>query len=163
MALFAAAQFGLISQEQARRANLSSQDIAARLRRGVWARTLHWGVFRVLGYGVLASPLKRAVVAAQLALAPGAFACRDTAARLWQLDGLPPWDGRTVDMALRWRPPSARPRAVSPAVRIHALRVSESDIVCRAPIRLTRVGRTLRDMSACSGTGTRTRLCGSAV
>ncbi|GAA1772793.1 hypothetical protein [Streptomonospora arabica] len=163
VALFAAAQFGLISRAQARRAGLSPDDVAVRLRRGMWARTLHWGVFRVLGFGTLASPLKRAVVAAQLALAPGAFACRDTAARLWRLDGLPPWDGHTVDMGVRSRSAAVGVRAVSPAVRIHRLRVSEGDVVRRAPIRLTGVGRTLRDMSTCSGKRTRTRLCGSAV
>ncbi|MUL39788.1 type IV toxin-antitoxin system AbiEi family antitoxin domain-containing protein [Streptomonospora sp. PA3] len=164
VALFAAAQFGLISRAQALRSGLSADDIAERLRSGVWVRTLHWGVFRVLGYGTLASSLKRAVVAAQLTLAPGAFACRDTAARLWRLDGLPPWDGRTVDMGVRWRPgPVVGTRAVSPTVRVHSLRVSEGDIVRRAPIRLTCVGRTLRDLSVCSGTGTRRRLYGSAV
>ncbi|MDT0304844.1 hypothetical protein [Streptomonospora wellingtoniae] len=161
VALFAAAQFGLISRAQARRAGLSADDVAARLRRGMWTRTLHWGVYRVKGFGALASPLKRAVVAAQLALAPGAFACRDTAARLWRLDGLPPWDGCTVDMGVRSQ--SAANGAVSPAVRIHRLRVSEADVVRRAPIRLTGVARTLRDMSTCSGKRTRTRLCGAAV
>ena len=163
VALFAAAQFGLISQAQARRAGFNAEDIAGRLRSGVWRRTLHRGVFRVLGYGTLASPLKRAVVAAQLALAPGAFACRDTAARLWRLDGLPPWDGRTVDMGVRWRPGLEVCRSASPSVRIHALRIAEGDVVRRAPIRLTGVGRTLRDMAACSGKSTHTRLHGSAV
>ncbi|GAB3462427.1 hypothetical protein GCM10027570_48810 [Streptomonospora sediminis] len=137
-----------------------------RLRRGLWVRTLHWGVFRVLGYGTLASPLKRAVVAAQLALAPGAFACRETAARLWRLDGLPPWDGCTVHMGLRWRPggPGGRGAgAVSPAVRVHSLRIGEGEVVRHAPIRLTEVGRTLRDMSECSGKNTHTRLRGAAV
>ncbi|GAA4914593.1 type IV toxin-antitoxin system AbiEi family antitoxin domain-containing protein [Streptomonospora salina] len=167
--LFAAAQFGLVSREQARRAGLSFADISARLRRGAWARTLHRGVFRVLDYGTLASPLKQAVVAAQLALPTGAFACRATAARLWRLDGLAPWDGHTVDMAVPGRrtsappPPSTPSRAVPPAVRIHALRVCDSDIAVRAPIRLTGVGRTLRDMAACSPARTRTRLRGSAV
>ncbi|QBI52539.1 type IV toxin-antitoxin system AbiEi family antitoxin domain-containing protein [Streptomonospora litoralis] len=163
VALFAAAQFGLISRAQARRAGLSPEDVAVRLRRGVWTRTRHWGVFRVLGYGTLASPLKRAVVAAQLALAPGAFACRDTAARLWQLEGLPEWDGHTVDMGLRWRPGPTGFRSVAPTVRVHSLRIAEDDVVRRAPIRMTGLSRTLRDMSTCSGPSTSMRLCGSAV
>ncbi|NYI97836.1 hypothetical protein HNR12_004113 [Streptomonospora nanhaiensis] len=167
VALFAAGQFGLVSAAQARRAGLGVGDVAVRLRRGMWARTLHWGVYRVAGYGALGSPLKRAVMAAQLALAPGAFACRDTAARLWGLDGLPPWDGRTVDIALRGRPRSRGGRSglrgVAPGVRIHRLRVADSDVVRRAPLWLTGVGRTLRDMAGCSGPGTSSRLCGSAL
>ncbi|MDA8372491.1 MAG: hypothetical protein M0026_21825 [Nocardiopsaceae bacterium] len=158
VALFTAAQFGLISIVQAYRSGLSPGDVAERLHRGVWMRTPHRNVYRVRGGAHGASPLNRAVMAARLALAPGAFACHETAARLWRLEGLPPWDGRTVHMGV-----SSRGGALPAGVRAHAVHVADTDLVWRAPFLLTGVVRTLHDMAGSVEPRTFSRLLDSAV
>ncbi|RNL86918.1 type IV toxin-antitoxin system AbiEi family antitoxin domain-containing protein [Halostreptopolyspora alba] len=138
----AAAQYGVLSKAQARGCGMAEPDIRRQLRRGAWVRA-HQGVFRVRE---LQGPTERgrllsAVMAAQLALGPAGFACAETAARLWGMQGLPAWDG-TVHMAV---PTQSTPYRI-PGVRLQAWVTAPEEIVSRGGMRASSPGRTLRDV-----------------
>ncbi|WP_046472093.1 hypothetical protein [Allosalinactinospora lopnorensis] len=164
VALFAAYQFGLVSDAQARRSGLGADAVAGRLREGVWALTRHCGVYRVAEFGGAAWTPRRAVMSAMLAMEPGVFACRETAARLWRLDGVPPWNGGAVHVGVLARcVPRPREGAVPEGVRLHAAPVAEAELVWRPPFLLTGVRRTLSDMARCTDGRTFARMLDSAV
>ncbi|MEE2035867.1 hypothetical protein Q8791_01345 [Nocardiopsis sp. CT-R113] len=81
-------------------------------------------------------------MAAQLALGACSFAAGETAARLWDLQGLPPWDGSEVHMAI---PALGAQRHVT-GVTLHSWDTSPEEVTeISGGIRTTRPGRTLRD------------------
>ncbi|RNL82530.1 hypothetical protein [Halostreptopolyspora alba] len=164
VALFAAYQFGLVSHAQACRSGLGRAAVEARLRAGKWVPTPHSGVFRVAGFG--ASAWFRHVMAAILAVAPGAFACHETAARLWRLDG-PPWGGEdVVHVGVRSRstvPPWPRVGSGRARVRVHVLPVGDDELTCRPPFLVTSVRRTLDDLGRRTDRATFARVRDSAV
>lgn len=83
--------------------------------------------------------LPSAVAAARLALGPAAFASERTAARLWGIQGLPPWDG-AVHMTF---PAAGTPRKV-PGITLHTWATDPADTTVLGGLRLTAPGRTLR-------------------
>lgn len=164
VALFAAYQFGLVSHAQARRSGLGRAAVAARLRAGEWVATPHSGVFRVAGFD--ASAWCRTVMAAILAVAPGAFACHETAARLWRLDGVPQGRDDVVHVGVRARsavPPWPRADSGRAGVRVHVLPVGAGELARRPPFLVTSVRRTLDDLARWSDRATFARVRDSAV
>ncbi|GAA4900482.1 hypothetical protein HNR25_004764 [Streptomonospora salina] len=138
----AAAQYGVLSKAQARGCGMAEADLRRQLSRRAWVR-IHQGVFRVreLQDRTERGRLLSAVMAARLALGPATFACAETAARLWGMQGLPLWDG-TVHMAV---PAQSTPHRI-PGVRLHAWATAPEEIVSRGGMRASGPGRTLRDV-----------------
>lgn len=97
-------------------------------------------------------------MAAQLALGPRAFACRSTAARLWQMQGLPPWNGE-VHMAV----PPAEIRHGRPGLRLHRWEADPGDVTVLGRVRVTTPGRTLRDLVVSRDRETAVSLLDSAL
>lgn len=139
----AAQQYGVISRAQALRCGMTRHQVRRHVHQELWV-PVHRGVYQVRVYRA-ATPrghLLAAVLAAQLALGPDAFACAETAARLWGMKGLPPWEG---DVHMGLLPGSTRLSASG--VVVHTWPTEPADITRRGPgIRLTRPGRTLRDV-----------------
>ncbi|MBB4929828.1 hypothetical protein F4561_000648 [Lipingzhangella halophila] len=166
VALFAAYQFGLVSDAQARRSGLGRTAVDARLRGGAWLPTAHRGVFQVVGFGASAWCPRRAVLAAILAVASGAFACRETAAWLWRLDGAPQGRADIVHVGVpapAWFPPTSRADSPAAGVRVHVLRVSDAELARRPPFLLTSVRRTLDDLARDTDRAAFARMLDSAV
>ncbi|WP_242676947.1 type IV toxin-antitoxin system AbiEi family antitoxin domain-containing protein [Streptomonospora litoralis] len=138
----AGAQYGVLTLAQARRCGMAEGEVRHLVRRGAWVR-VHQGVFRIreLEDRSERGRLLSAVMAAQSALGPAAFASAETAARLWGLHGLPMWDG-TVHMTL---PATGTPYRI-PGVRLYTWATEPKETVSRGRIRATRPGRTLRDV-----------------
>lgn len=95
-------QYGVLSYAQARGCGLTKNDLQRLVRQGEWLHP-HREVYVVRSLIPEAhSPdrLRCVALAAQLALGPRACAAGRTAARLWGMRGLEPWDGRVVHMAV---------------------------------------------------------------
>ncbi len=113
----AARQHGLVTRAQAQRAGASEAAVRHRVAGGRWA-TVDSGVYRIAGAPVT---WESSVMAAVLALGPGAVASHRSAAVLWQLDGVRPGrpEGRsTVGATCAARPPhacTAAPTCTSPS------------------------------------------------
>lgn len=139
----AARQHGMLSWEQARHAGVTKSDARRLVRSGEWGRP-YTGVYSVRA---LTDPsnadahLRSATMAAQLALGPNAFAGGKTAARLWGIQGLPRWDGRTVHMVI----PALGAQRHHHRITLHSWQVSPEEVSTTEGIRLTDPGRTLRD------------------
>ncbi|RNL83010.1 type IV toxin-antitoxin system AbiEi family antitoxin domain-containing protein [Halostreptopolyspora alba] len=137
----AAGQYGVISSAQVRRCGLARRDLRRLLYRGTWVR-VHQGVYRVRHRGNPTSRgrLLSAAMAAQLALGPAAFASAETAARLWGMRGLPPWDG-SVHMTI----PARGTQRKVPGITLHTWATDRAEVTARNGLRLTVPARTLRD------------------
>ncbi|QBI56464.1 type IV toxin-antitoxin system AbiEi family antitoxin domain-containing protein [Streptomonospora litoralis] len=137
----AASQYGVISSEQVRRCGLSRRTLRSLLNRGRWVR-MHHGVYldRGTGGGTARGRFLSAAMAAQLALGPAAFASAETAARLWGMQGLPPWDG-AVHMTI----PGRGSRRRVPGITLHTWATDRGEFTTRGGMRATVPGRTLRD------------------
>lgn len=144
--LLAADQHGYVSTAQALAAGCASGQLRALLAHRFLVRRYH-GVYRVVvpGTGPLEGPRGEAA-AGLLALGPDAFACLDLAARLHGLQGPPRWTrtspihvGVAATGRTRWRR--------DPRLRVHSWQVQPRDITERWGLRLTTVGRTLRDLA----------------
>lgn len=139
----AARQHGVLSWDQARHAGVTKSDARRLIRNGEWGRP-HTGVYSIRA---LTTPsdsdahLRSATMAAQLALGPNAFAGGETAARLWGIQGLPRWDGRTVHMVI----PALGAQRHHYRITLHSWQIPPDEISTTAGIRLTKPGRTLRD------------------
>ena len=102
----ASSQFGMVSWAQARAHGLRHHDIRRLRRSGAWGNPYP----QVYSVRSLLAPtntdrwFRTAIMAAQLALGPYSFAGGETAARLWGMQGLNPWDGRTVPSHWFWFP-----------------------------------------------------------
>ncbi|GAB3494007.1 hypothetical protein GCM10027440_44990 [Nocardiopsis coralliicola] len=153
-------QYGLVSHRQARDHGVDDTGVHLLLRRREWAAALP-GVYAVRPVleGARPDPLRRAATAARLAVGPSAVVCGTTAARMWGMRGLPPWDGRTVHVSV---PAALRPPAL-PGVRAHHWSVARSETADLAGIRLTRPDRTLRDAVLALDRATAVCLMDSAV
>ncbi|QBI56493.1 hypothetical protein EKD16_23735 [Streptomonospora litoralis] len=137
----AAGQYGVISRAQALRCGIDRLQLRRLLYRGTWVRAYH-GVYRVPGIerGTGRGRLLSATAAAQLALGPAAFVSAETAARLWGMQGLPPWDG-VVHMTV----PGADRRSGVSGITVHTWATDRAEITGRGGVRATSPGRTLRD------------------
>ncbi|GAB3723358.1 DUF559 domain-containing protein [Nocardiopsis nanhaiensis] len=139
----AARQHGVLSWEQAHHAGVTKSDARRLIRNGEWGRP-HTGVYSVRSLTVSSSSdthLRSATMAAQLALGPNSFAGGETAVRLWGMQGLPRWDGRTVHMVI----PALGAQRHHYRITLHSWQVRPNEISTVSGIRLTDPGRTLRD------------------
>lgn len=139
----AARQHGVLSWAQASSTGVTKSDARRLVRNGEWGRP-HTGVYSVR---TLTAPsnskthLRTAAMAAQLALGPNSFAGGETAARLWGMQGLPHWDGRTVHMVI----PALGAQRHHHRITLHSWPTSPEEVITLHGIRLTDPGRTLRD------------------
>lgn len=141
----AARQHGLLTWAQARSCGLPRGDVRRLVRRQEWRRRLPrvYAVRALTDGGDEAERLRQAVMAAQLALGPAAFAGTHTAARLWGLQGLRPWDGQEVHMVV---PAPAAQRQIT-GIRLHTWDTAPEEVArTGSGLRLTTPGRTLRDL-----------------
>ncbi|NYE46007.1 hypothetical protein HDA32_001127 [Spinactinospora alkalitolerans] len=138
----ASGQYGVLSSAQVRRCGLGRREVRGLLRRDTW-RCVHQGVYRVRDHEFpgLRHRLLSAVMAAQLALGAAAFASAETAARLWDMQGLPLWDG-AVHMTI----PAAGTQRKVAGISLHTWATERSETTTRGGLRLTVPGRTLRDV-----------------
>jgi len=95
----AGTQDDVITARQALSAGLGRAAVASLERRGEWLRIMP-GAYLVDAGLHTAVPLAARVRAALLLHGSTAVAVLDTAARLLGIEGLPPWDGRTVHIAV---------------------------------------------------------------
>ena len=137
----AASQHGAFSRSQALKAGLSAPTVAYRFRSGRWDQ-LRPGVYRVAG---TPGSWKQEVMAALLWAGPGAAVSHSTAARLWNLEGLP---RRHRDEPVHVSvPPPRHPAA--PDVVVHRPReLGERDCTDLDGIHVTNLPRTLIDLAA---------------
>ncbi|MUL42630.1 hypothetical protein FZ103_15865 [Streptomonospora sp. PA3] len=134
-------QRGLITLAQARRCGVGDSALRRLLRRGEWRRVFG-GVYAVAELqrrGTERDRVATAALAAQLGLGPAAVVGAETAARLWGLQGLRPWDGRAVHVVM---PANTRQ---GPGVVLHRWALGRDDVATVDGIRVTAPGRTLRD------------------
>ena len=129
----ALAQFGLITNEQARAAGMSQAAIGRRLGSGRWERVLA-GVYRD---ALVQSTPQQAALGALLWAGPESFVCFQAAGWFWSLDGIVT---RRVQL---WVPRNVR----SPKVTVHRGEVEPADRRMLGPIRLTSPARTLIDLA----------------
>jgi hypothetical protein len=142
----AAEQYGVLSWAQVLECGLGDSDVRRLRRQGVWRRLFP----RVYCVQELAPDrsntqalMLTTVMAAQLALGPRSFASAETAARLWGLQGLPPWDRREIHMTI----PALGAQRHIRGITLHTYDTEPHEITTRADgIRLTIPGRTLRDV-----------------
>src|SRR4051794_1570096 len=130
----AARRHGVITAAQLRRAGLSRDAIAGRVRRG-WLRRLHRGVYLV---GPLEAPLTRPM-AAVAAYGDGAVLSHSSAAALW---GLVAADAGPIHISVdgRW----AHPRG---GISVHRTHLHPADITRHQEIPVTSPARTLLDLA----------------
>ncbi|MBE3000795.1 type IV toxin-antitoxin system AbiEi family antitoxin domain-containing protein [Nocardiopsis sp. HNM0947] len=137
-------QFGVFSWHQARDAGLSKSDVRA-LKRDGTLRHPYTGVYALRALEERADErqlLRSSVMAAQLALGPHSFAGGETAAHLWGMQGLPPWDGHTVHMVI----PALGAQRHHHHVTLHSWQVGPEEVASvDGTIRATTPDRTLRD------------------
>jgi len=137
-------QYGVISWGQAYAHGLRQADIRRQLRSGQWARPYRqvYVVRPLLPPSGSLDRLRSSVMAAQLALGPRSFAGGETAALLWDMQGLPPWDGREVHMVI---PALGAQRHVT-GITLHSWYTRPEEVTeIGNGIRVTHPGRTLRD------------------
>lgn len=140
----AAQQYGVLSLKQAHECGLQKVDLRRLRRRGTWGRP-YPGVYSVrclLDFTSESQRLRRIVMGVQLCLGPAACASAETAARLWELQGLPPWDGK-VHMNM----PGSTSQVQLPGVEIHQWETRPDEITRQETFRVTTPGRTLRDVA----------------
>ncbi|WP_017612650.1 PDDEXK family nuclease [Nocardiopsis salina] len=138
-------QHGVLTRGQAKGSGLSDSDLRALRRDGTFGHPYE-GVYAVRS---LFDPsesegfLRTSVMAAQLALGPRSIAGGETAARLWGMQGLPSWDGRTVHMIV----PGPGTKRHRQRVTLHTWEVGPEEVTAAdGVIRVTVPGRTLRDV-----------------
>ncbi|RNL86564.1 hypothetical protein [Halostreptopolyspora alba] len=143
-AALAAQQYGFVTRDQALACGADDGIVRRLLRGRHWAR-VYPRVYAVRGLCEPADEdqrLHQRVMAAQLALGRAAFAGGDTAARLWGMQGLPPWNGRDVHMVI---PALGAQRHVR-GIHLHTWDTADDEITAtETGIRLSTPGRTLRD------------------
>jgi very-short-patch-repair endonuclease len=127
-------QFGLVTNEQARRAGLSHSAIGRRVESGRWDRVLA-GVYRDT---LVTSTPQQAALGALLWAGPDSFVCFHAAGWFWALDGV------VAPRVQLWVPRNLR----SPKVIVHRGEVAPADRRMIGPIRLTSPARTLIDLAA---------------
>jgi very-short-patch-repair endonuclease len=131
----ATAQAGAITSEQLARAGVTVGRRRALVRAGVLDKVQR-GVYRLVG----SEPdWRRALWIALLASGEGAFACRRSAATLWELDGV---EHGCIDIAV---PAGAHPRRPG-TVRLATVGVD--DVICHRGVPITSVARTLLDLGS---------------
>lgn len=137
-------QFGVFSWHQARDSGLSKSDVRA-LKRDGTLRHPYTGVYALRALDERADEqqlLRASVMAAQLALGPRSFAAGETAAQLWGMHGLPPWDGHTVHMVIS----ALGAQRHHHHVTLHSWQVDPEEVTrVDGMIRATTPERTLRD------------------
>lgn len=140
----ASSQFGMISWAQARAHGLRHHDIRRLRRSGAWGNPYP----QVYSVRSLLAPtntdrwFRTAIMAAQLALGPYSFAGGETAARLWGMQGLKPWDGRTVHMVI----PALGSQRHIRGITLHSWYTAPEEVTTTEDgIRTTDPGRSLRD------------------
>ena len=137
-----ARQHGLITRSQAIEAGLSPSAVQRRLHDHRWI-PIRSGVYAI---GGLAPTWERAVMAACLAGGRGTVASHVTAARLWDLDRVPPADRIHVTS-------DPRRRIRLDGVTAHrSTRLSAADVATRRRIPVTAPARTIIEVSALMGT-----------
>ncbi|MDT0327544.1 type IV toxin-antitoxin system AbiEi family antitoxin domain-containing protein [Nocardiopsis lambiniae] len=139
----AARQHGVIGWDQAHRAGITKSDARRLIRNGTWGHP-HTGVYTVrdlIDRSNTDTYIRSVTMAAQLALGPHSFAGGETAARLWGVQGLPPWDGHTVHMVI----PALGAQRHHHRITLHSWRTSPEEVTALHGIRLTDPVRTLRD------------------
>ncbi|WP_047869046.1 hypothetical protein [Nocardiopsis sp. RV163] len=155
-------QYGVLSWHQARAHGLRQGDIRCLLRSGQWERPYRqvYSVRSLLPPSASPDRLRSKVMAAQLALGPRSFAGGETATRLWDMQGLPPWDGHEIHMVI---PALGAQRHVT-GVTLHSWDVLPEEVTeTGRGIRTTRPGRTLRDTLLRVGRDTAVCLMDSAL
>ncbi|WP_150244425.1 hypothetical protein [Nocardiopsis quinghaiensis] len=139
----ASRQYGMVSWAQARGAGLTHDDIR-RLLRGGWGRPypqVYW-TRAPTNTSEPAVRLRAAVMAAQLALGPYSFAGGETAARLWDMQGLKRWDGREMHMVI----PALGAQRHIRGIHLHSWDTEPEEVTTIGDgIRVTDPGRSLRD------------------
>ena len=140
----ASAQFGMITLAQARAHGIRHCDIRRLRRSGAWGHPYP----QVYSIRSLLAPtgtdewFRTMVMAAQLALGPRSFAGGETAARLWGMQGLKPWDGRTVHMVI----PALGAQRHIRGITLHSWYTAPEEVTMTGDgIRVTDPGRSLRD------------------
>lgn len=152
-------QHGVVSREQAVALGMSIPQIGYRLKRGYWL-SVHHGVYRIrrMTASTERGRLHAAVKAGQLIAGPEAVAAGETAARLWGLQGLPPWRGEVVLAGRR-----SKTYAGAPPVRLHSWSIEENESQRRNGVPITTMRRTLRDVIATQDRDTAISLVDSAL
>ncbi|QVQ51747.1 type IV toxin-antitoxin system AbiEi family antitoxin domain-containing protein [Spiractinospora alimapuensis] len=151
-------QHGVVSREQAVAHGMSIPQIGYRLKRGYWL-SVHHGVYRIrrMTANTERGRLHSAVKAGQLIAGPAAVAVGETAARLWGLQGLPPWRGEVVLAGKRSK------TYAGARVRLHSWSIEENEIQRRNGVRITTIRRTLRDLMSTQGRDIAVSLVDSAL
>jgi len=141
VAALAAGQHGVFSRRQALAAGFEEHVVSYRVTSGRW-KAVRPGVYRMNG---TPDSWKQAIMAACLWAGDGAVASHVTAARLWDLEGLP-W--KTRDEPVHLSVPVPR-HPTAPDVMVHRTRKLEvKDCSVRDGIPVTNLPRTLIDLSA---------------
>jgi hypothetical protein len=155
-------QYGVLSWQQAHAHGLRQADIRCLLRGGEWGRPYRqvYSVRFLLPSAGSTDRLRSSVMAAQLALGPCSFAGGETAALLWNMQGLPPWNGDDVHMVI----PALGAQRHVPGITLHSWDTPPEEITeVGDGIRITRPGRTLRDTLLRVGRNTAVCLMDSAL
>jgi predicted transcriptional regulator of viral defense system len=141
VARLAAGQLGVFSRRQALARGFAPHTVGYRLRSRRWEQ-VRAGVYRISG---TPDSWKQAVMAACLWAGDGAVASHVTAARLWELEGLPGKPrAETIHLSV---PPPRHPS--EPDVSVHRPRKLETkDCAIRDGIPVTDLSRTLIDLAA---------------
>ncbi|MDT0301428.1 hypothetical protein [Streptomonospora wellingtoniae] len=144
-AALAARQYGSITWHQALDCGIDDGLVRRLLRSGHWVKVYPrvYAVRSAVEGAEEDQRLLQRVMAAQLALGPAGFAGGATAARLWGMQGFPPWDGREMHMVI---PALGAQRHVR-GITLHSWDTADEEITTvGSGIRLTTPGRTLRDV-----------------